>query len=152
MITQTISERATGASGGEKRGKPRSLPQHKRFFAVIAAAFNAWPESHPFQPDSDDHLRAWLTVAAKHCTIKTFHMGEEADTMARAIPIIIASMLGEHAFCKAQGNDLLVCVPNSISYQAVSHGEFQEIAREVDEIICATLEIDDTDKLLREPA
>lgn len=45
--------------------KPRSLPQHRRLFKIIKLAFDAWPEGHDeFQPDSEDHLRAWLICMA----------------------------------------------------------------------------------------
>lgn len=142
MHTQTISERATGASGGERRGKPRSYDQHKRFFAVISAVHSHWPEAHPFQPDSAEHLRAWLLVRARHCTIQTFHMSEQADEFARLVPIITATMMRKHCWAKAVGSELHVCVPNSIDYTTVGHLEFQSINDAVDEIIRAETDLD----------
>ena len=133
----------------ESKQKARSYEQHKRFFAVIAATHHHWPDSHKFQPDSAEHLRAWLLVRAKHCVIKTFHMSDDAGEYARIIPIVMASMLGKHSWAKASGNELHVCVPQSIDYKSVSHQEFQAINDAVDEIIKAETGLD-PETLLRE--
>ena len=133
----------------EAKRKARSYDQHKRFFAIIAAAHSHWPECHAFQPDSAEHLRAWLLVKAKHCTIRTFELSDDAGDMARVIPIVTASMLGKHSWAKASGNTLHVCVPQSIDYKTVSHQEFQSINDAVDEIIRAETGLD-PETLLRE--
>lgn len=44
--------------------KKRSIRDHSRFFVIIGKAFQHWPESHPFQPESANHLRYWLTCKA----------------------------------------------------------------------------------------
>lgn len=55
---------------GHKNGtNKRSLPQHRRFFGMIRAYFHHWPERHEFQPDNEEHLRAWALVKAKHRTV-----------------------------------------------------------------------------------
>ena len=63
--------------------KRRSLKHHKRLFGLIRAAFDLWPEGHEFQPETEDHLRAWLTIKAGHCEVKegprqAFWRGREA--------------------------------------------------------------------------
>lgn len=134
--------------------KPRSIDQHKRFFAVMAAIFHHWPSQHPFQPENAEHLRAWLLVKAKHCTIKTFYMNDDAEEYARLIPIITATMMGKHSWCKANGNELHVCVPMSIAIHGenkVSHAEFCKINDDVDEIIRVETG-HDPEQLLREKA
>lgn len=133
----------------ESKQKARSYVQHKRFFSVIAAAHSHWPESHAFQPDSAEHLRAWLLVKAKHCTIRTFELSDDAGEFARVIPIVTASMLGKHSWAKASGKTLHVCVPQSIDYKTVSHQEFQSINDAVDEIIRTETGLD-PETLLRE--
>jgi hypothetical protein len=35
-------------------------------FGVIAEAWRQWPESHAFQPEDAEHLRAYLFVKARH--------------------------------------------------------------------------------------
>lgn len=131
--------------------KPRSYDQHKRFFAVIAAVFHHWPHAHPFQPENAEHLRAWLLVKAKHCTIKTFYLNDDAGEYARVIPIITATMMGKHSWCRAHGNELHVCVPMSIAYEEVKHPEFCKINDDVDEIIRAETGLD-PEQLLKERA
>lgn len=131
--------------------KPRSYDQHKRFFAVVAATFSHWPERHKFQPDSAEHLRAWLLVKAKHCTIKTFYLDGEAQEYARVIPIITASMMGKHSWCRAEGNALHVCVPESIAFDKLPHLAFCALNDAVDEIIRAETGFD-PEQLLKEAA
>lgn len=122
--------------------KPRSIDQHRRLFAVLAAAFTHWPESHPFQPQDAEHLRAWLLVKAKHSTIKTFYLDGEADEYARIIPIITASMMGKHSWCRADGNRLHVCVPESIAFDKLEHLKFCTLNDSIDEIIRAETGLD----------
>lgn len=133
------------------RNKQRSIQQHKRFFSVIAAAHHHWPESHPFKPENAEHLRAWLLVKAKHLTVKTFYMSDDASEIARLLPVIMASMLGKYSWAKAKGNELQVCVPMSIKFESVGHQEFQAINDAVDEIIRAETGLD-PEQLLREKA
>lgn len=129
--------------------KPRSIEQHRRFFAVIAETFRHWPEAHPFQPDSTEHLRAWLLVKAKHCVIQTYHMTEDTSEVAKLLPVIMATMARKHCWCRAAGTELHVCVPQSIAFEAVSHGEFQAINDAVDEIVRLETGLD-PDRLLQE--
>lgn len=132
--------------------KPRSIDQHRRFFAVLAAIHSHWPEKHPFQPDSAEHLRAWLLVKAKHCVINTYYMNEDASEAAKLLPIITATMLRKHCWCRARGNELHVCVPLSISIHgpdSIGHTEFCKINDDVDDVIRAETGLD-PDQLLRE--
>lgn len=133
----------------EQRGKPRSYQQHKRFFAVCAAAFDHWPERHAFQPDNAEHLRSWLLVKAKHCVIQSFELSDDASEAASLVPIIMATMARQHCWARAKGNTLHVCVPQSISYQHVDHQAFQKINDDVDEIIRAETGLD-PEQILRE--
>ena len=122
--------------------KPRSIDQHRRLFAVIAATFANWPERHPFQPQDAEHLRAWLLVKAKHSTVKTFYLDGDAEEYARVIPIITASMMGKHSWARAQGNALHVAVPESIAFDKLEHSKFCAINDTVDEIIRAETGLD----------
>lgn len=129
--------------------KPRSYDQHKRFFAVIAAVYDQWPEQHPFQPDSAEHLRAWLLVRAKHCVINTFHLTGNTEELARVVMIITATMLKKHSWAKSEGTKLHVCVPLSIDYKTVTHQQFCKINDAVDEIIRVETGLD-PDELLKQ--
>ena len=129
--------------------KSRSPDQLRRFFGVMAAAFQHWPEAHRFQPDNAEHLRAWLLVRAGHHTVKTFYLSEDATEYARVVPMVIATMLHKHAWCRARGNELHVSVPESIAFDKLGHHEFCKLNSDIDDIIKAELGIE-ADQLLRE--
>lgn len=117
--------------------RSRSTEQHRRFFGVIKATFDNWPEAHAFQPDSAEHLRAWLTVRAGHRTIKTFHVGgAEASELARLLPIVTLMMLNKYCWCKADGvSAVQVCVPESIAFDKLEHADFCKLNDEVAAVI-----------------
>jgi len=52
---------------GNKDPHDRSAAHHGFFFVVLRMALENWPESHPFQPIDEPHLRSWLLIEAKHC-------------------------------------------------------------------------------------
>lgn len=133
------------------RGKPRSIDQHRRFFGLIKAAFHHWPESVNFQPDNEEHLRAWLLVKAKHRTIKTFHLPTDASDSAALIPIVIATMTGKHSWAWSKGQDLYVCVPESIAFDKIGHQQFCALNDDVDEVIRVETGLD-PEALLKEKA
>lgn len=129
--------------------KPRSICQHRRFFAILPVLLSHWPESHPFQPDNAEHLRAWLLVRAGHHTVKTFHLDGDGDEFARLVPVIVATMLGKHAWCRAHGQELHVCVPQSIAFDKLDHISFCQIKNDVEEVIRIETGLD-PDRLLKE--
>ncbi len=129
--------------------KPRSYQQHKRFFGLVEAAFNHWPEGHPFKPKDSEHLRHWLLCAVNHSTIKTFETEGDATAIAKLLPIVVAIMTKTNCWTKAVGNEVQVCVPKSISYEEVSHQEFQGISNVVGDIIQEVIGIE-PDTLLAE--
>ena len=47
----------------------RSGPDHRRFFALISAAFTNWPEHHEHQPANEEVLRAYLLIRAGHIDV-----------------------------------------------------------------------------------
>ena len=44
--------------------KPRSAPQLRRFFAMLRAMYQHWPEDTQFQPESEEHLRKFILIRA----------------------------------------------------------------------------------------
>lgn len=48
--------------------KKRSLPAHRRYFAMIGATFVNWPERHPYQPIDAEALRIYLQMEAGWAT------------------------------------------------------------------------------------
>lgn len=49
--------------------KSRSGPDHRRFFGLVAKAFDQWPEGG-FVPRDPEHLRAYLLVKVGHTNIR----------------------------------------------------------------------------------
>ena len=127
----------------------RSGPQHRRLFGLIKAAFDQWPEACSFQPDNEEHLRAWLLVKGKHRIIKTFHLSEDASEEAKLIPFVIASMLGKYAWAWSDGTELKVCIPDSIAFDKCPHDLFGKICDDVAQVIRVETGLD-PDELLKE--
>lgn len=118
--------------------KLRSLDQHNRFFAVVAALFDQWPERHPFQPDNAEHLRAWLLVKAKHRVVAEFYISDVSPEFIMAIPLIAFAMFRKHVWAWQDGNKIKCCAAKSIAIygkEAIGHLEFCAINNAVDEII-----------------
>ena len=103
-----------------KPGKPRSVPQHRRFHALIRAALNHWPESHAFQPQTEEHLRRYLQCKAGYHTVDTI---DTADMASEHIgPALVAALHGKtHPFVKAAGTKIYIFVSKSISFDELPH-------------------------------
>jgi hypothetical protein len=104
-----------------KKGKPRSVPQHRRYFALLRAAYNHWPEKHEFKPQSQEHLRKWLQAKAGHRVVDTI----ETDGMspAQSVAVISARMraAGPFAFVSAVGSKLHIITSESIDFDTLPH-------------------------------
>jgi len=120
----------------------RSTPQHRRYMALIKAAYHHWPESHEFQPESETHLRKWLQVSAgyrEHTDIPVvFAEDEPAVTRLAALAIEAAIMAAEgYAFVRPHPDGGIVRVyrSRSISYDTLGHLEACALFDAVAEII-----------------
>ena len=128
----TISERARVRSTDHcpgcgldlsqpKRGKPRSVPQHRRYFAMIRAAHSHWPESHRFKPISDDRLRKWLQAKAGYAVVKTVDVSTMTrDQAVLAIAAELANADPVH-FTSATVNAFYVIESKSIDFDTLPH-------------------------------
>lgn len=104
-----------------KRSKPRSVPQHKRYFAMIRAAFSHWPEGHRFKPGTVERLRKWLQAKAGHAVIKTVHV---ADMTTGQAVIAVAAELAQADpihFTHATEHDFYVIESMSIDFDSLPH-------------------------------
>lgn len=53
--------------------RPLDNDEHRGFFfKAISVAYENWPENHEFQPETKDHLRAWLLIEAKQSRTADF--------------------------------------------------------------------------------
>jgi hypothetical protein len=108
-----------------KSGKPRSYDQHKRFFALVRAAFMHWPEDHQTQFADETECRKWLTMKAgwRDLVLRMPMRGVKVE-VAVAIADQAMRAAGSYAIAVAHKNELCIWKPKEISYAAMSHLEF----------------------------
>lgn len=117
--------------------KPRSIDQHRRFFGLVRACFHHWPESEKFQPDNEEHLRAYLLVKAGHRSIKEFYLTDKSANaeVAHVIPIITAMMLHRYCWSWVEGDAIRVCAPLTTKFSEMPHKEACKVYDAVDEYL-----------------
>lgn len=118
---QTCQECGCQIEPEKKRGKPRSVPQHRRYFALIRAAHSHWPESHRFQPTSDDHMRKWLQAKAGYhriTTVDTSGMDTQSAIVAVAAALAAADTIH---FTSVVGSKFHVVESRSIDFDTLPH-------------------------------
>ena len=135
-----------------KRGKPRSVPQHKRFFAMIRAAHAHWPEGHRFRPMSEDHLRKWLQAKAGHHIVTTIDTnGMEKNDAIVAIAAGLAAAK-DHTFPFTADGKFYIFQSESIDFNTLPHLSACALFDAVADVITAEtgLKIDDIMPPIRE--
>jgi hypothetical protein len=118
--------------------KARSSQDHRRFFGVINAAYSQWPEGNDFQPDSAEHLRAWLLCKAGYR--ETVFIPVEGDDPRVAK---LAALAAEGAIKAAKGHSFIVVMPHglgvvspkSISWDKLDQRAFGPVREAVEGII-----------------
>jgi len=135
--------------------KGRSGPDHRRFFALISAAFGSWPESHEYQPDSPEALRSWLTCKAGYRESTPIMLPDEAsDHMKMLFRLGIEAALNasdKTAFVVPYRDGVAVIRPRSIAFDKIGQREFAEVRTAVEDVIKAETGLD-PEALLREQA
>lgn len=131
--------------------KDRSIADHRRFFALIGAAFTQWPTAHEFQPESEEHLRAWLLCKAQHHEVEFVHIGAEIfDGLQGATLEIVNKVVqsavrrsveaamrqsGRYAFDRPVGNRIAIFRPASIDWATIDQKTFNELRDRVETLI-----------------
>lgn len=135
----------------------RSSRHHRRLFALIHAAFNQWPEQNEFQPESAEHLRAWLLVKAGHretreIPVQLAHDHPGLATLARLAIEAAFREAGAFAFINPNGNGVVsIYRPKSIAWHQLDQKKFAPIADAVEQIIENAIGVK-ADQLLKEKA
>ena len=119
----------------QRKGKPRSVAQHRRYFALIRAAFYHWPDSHDFKPQSEEHLRKWLQAEAGYHTVDTVDTADMRPDQAVAIISSRCAKAGPHAFFKSAGSRFYIFTSNSIDFNTLPHLQACAVFDDVAEII-----------------
>lgn len=119
--------------GAKKR---RSVPDHRRLFALIKQAFDNWPEGHEFTPENPEHLRAWLVCKAGWREATAYDLGEraDADVVALALQAGIKAAKGV-GFVKVHGRSVAVITPKSIDFRSMGQAEFGLLRDAITDII-----------------
>lgn len=103
------------------KSKPRSVPQHRRYFALIKAAHSHWPETHRFKPMSEEHLRKWLQAKAGYATVRTV---DTANMDTQSAIVAVAAMLAAADpmhFTSVTGARFHVIESKSINFDTLPH-------------------------------
>ena len=139
---------------GSAAVKVRSPADHRRFFAMIAAAYSHWREAHEFTPDSPEHLRKWLLCKAgyRESTEIAADITEDQPALAKLIALTIESALkaaNSSAFVRVYGDRVAVHAAKSIAFDKLDQKKFGQIREAVEQIIGEELGVP-TDELLKE--
>lgn len=123
--------------------KLRSSEDHRRFFAVVRAAFDSWPEKHVFEPMNEEHLRSWLICRAgwRDATPIELPDGMTAAMIDRVRLVIEAAIraAGTHCFLVQHKDAVYVVRPKSIAYGAMGQAEFGALREAVEQVIEAEI-------------
>lgn len=124
----------------------RSTLEHRRFFGMIRAAFDNWPEDHEFQPETAEHLRAWLICEASplYRTVETISLDGAPHEFVAAMMVIIDGLLEREdgfKFCHWRGHRATITRPKSIRFDRMKHGDFHALSEIVAEVIVSALRI-----------
>lgn len=127
----------------------RSSEDHRRFFALISAAFDQWPEGADFTPDNAEHLRAWLLCKANYRKTTMIETDEPAATVVAIEAAFRAA--DTYAFVRPYGDGVAVYSPKSLRFDKTDQKAFNAVRDEVSSIIESVIGVT-AEQLLREKA
>ena len=117
---------------------PRSVPQLRRYFSAIRAAFIHWPEAHERQFSDEEECRKFLQMKAGHREIAaTIDLGGASREFAVLVAEASIKAAGSYAVPVLHGETLVIFKPKSIKFSKLSHKEFCRLNDEVDAVIYA---------------
>lgn len=119
-----------------KRGKSRSIDQHRRFFAIVSASFDHIPEDYERQFANVTEWRKFLEMKVGWREIGaqiplTGVRKENAMMLAEAA----IRGAGSYAVAVIHRDTLVIFRPRSISFTAMPHLEFNRLAQAVEDLI-----------------
>ena len=108
--------------------KQRSSKEHNMLFRAIGVALMNWPEEHPFQPNTAEHLRYWLEVKAGYGNTVIY---EDPIQALRALQ----SSFVDKAFAEVSGDRVYVHIPRSIAYGKMGKTNFHDLVEAIDSVL-----------------
>jgi hypothetical protein len=143
----TLSARATAGIGHNKPpklqtcpcceytwepGRPRSLPQHRRFFALVKQAYDNWPMSHERQFSNLDECRRWLTAKAGYYEVKAeIPLAGVKPELARILVDAAIQAAGGSGFPAVHKGVLKIIVASSVRFNRMGPQEFGALCDDV---------------------
>jgi hypothetical protein len=122
---------------------PRSVPQLRRYFALVRAVYEHWPEHHARQFASAEECRKWLQIRAGHyetgAAIPLTGTSKERAVMLAEAAIRAA---GSYAEPVIHGDTLVIRRPKSIAFGRLGHAAACRLMADVDEVIRAETGLD----------
>lgn len=136
--------------------RPRSLPQLRRFFGVLRAMFHHWPDDAEFRPESEEHLRNWVTCKAGYSESADVPLvfAEDQPALTRLTGMAIEGAIkwaGSYAFVRPDlnGGRVRVFRAKSIAFHKMAPEEFNALNEAVEGVYRAETGLD-PDQLLKE--
>ena len=121
--------------GRTEPAKPRSPDHHRRYFKVLALAFEHWPDTHAEKFDDLESFRAWVQMRAGHFeSTKLSLEGANPHIVERVASAALKSS-GTYARARVYGSDLYVYRPKSISFGRLDQKAFSELSASVETVI-----------------
>lgn len=136
----------------EPEKRQRSSPQHRRYMALCAAAYAAWPEIDDFKPRSVNHLRYWLEchVEGGYVVTKSWRItSTDPEKVYGLMCAFLKASDDENIFVELDGNLLMQKKAKSIAFGEMSQSDFSALAQGVEAIIEITLGVS-AEQLLKE--
>lgn len=121
--------------GSSTPAKARSSEQHRRYFKILALAFEHWPEKSGTSFDSAEDLRAFCQMKAGHYT--TIRVDLNNADPAQAVIVAQASMRAAGSYARARiiNDELVIFKPKSIRFDSLSQDAFNKLSAEVESVI-----------------
>ena len=135
----------------------RSVPQLRRYFKLIRAYFNHWPEAHDRQFFDAEKLRKWAQMKCGHYEIGTriplVQAGSDGSIRNRErLKLIVSAAIhgaGSDSEADIRGDELVIFRPKSIPFHKLPHSEACRIMDEVESFLEAETGLK-SDQVLRE--
>ena len=121
-----------------KIAKPRRYRHHKFFFATVANYYDNWPIKHGFQPDNEEHLRAWATCKAGYRDIlgeRLHHDDGDVHRMADFIEKALQRSREKYSFVTIHNGSLVLLSPKSIAFDTLDQTAFAPIADRIFDVL-----------------
>lgn len=117
-------------------GKPRSLPQHRRYFSMISAVFHHWPAAHGRQFADREELRAWLQMKSgwREVAAQIPIVGLPRERVKMIVEASIRAA-GSYAEPVLHNDTLVIFRPKSIAFDKMRHLDFCALNDAVEDVI-----------------